>query len=72
MKLIPVGVDIAKNVMQVHFVNTDTGEIFNKALKRDKFLEFSLTVLPALLVWRRVGALITGQGNSCASVIRAN
>lgn len=27
MKLMPVGVDIAKNVMQVHFVNTDTGQI---------------------------------------------
>lgn len=49
MKLIPVGVDIAKNVMQVHFVNTDTEEIFNKALKRDKFLEFSLTVPPCLI-----------------------
>ena len=49
MKLMPVGVDIAKNVMQVHFVNTDTGEIFNKALKRDKFLEFFTNRSPCLI-----------------------
>lgn len=49
MKLMPVGVDIAKNVMQVHFVNTDTGEIFNKALKRDKFLEFFINRPPCLI-----------------------
>lgn len=49
MKLMPVGVDIAKNVMQVHFVNTDTGEIYNKALKRDKFLEFFINRSPCLI-----------------------
>lgn len=32
MKPMPVGVDIAKNVMQVHFVDTDTGEVINKAV----------------------------------------
>ena len=47
MKLMPVGVDIAKNVMQVHFVNTDTGEIFNKAIKRAKFIEFFTNRSPA-------------------------
>lgn len=49
MKLIPVGVDIAKNVMQVHFINTDTGEIFNKAIRRDKFLEFFTNRSPCLV-----------------------
>ncbi|NIG21208.1 IS110 family transposase [Pantoea sp. Al-1710] len=49
MKLIPVGVDIAKNVMQVHFINTDTGEIFNKAIRRDKFLEFFTNRSPCLI-----------------------
>ncbi|WP_345830974.1 IS110 family transposase (plasmid) [Pantoea sp. BRR-3P] len=49
MKFIPVGVDIAKNVMQVHFVNTDTGEIFNKAIRRDKFLEFFTNRSPCLI-----------------------
>ncbi|KVS36309.1 transposase [Burkholderia vietnamiensis] len=40
MKPIPVGVDIAKSVIQVHFVDEETGEIVNKAIKRAKFLEF--------------------------------
>jgi transposase len=35
-----VGVDIAKNVMQVHRVNPDTGEIVNRAIKRTAFLEY--------------------------------
>lgn len=35
-----VGVDIAKSVFQVHYVDHKTGEIVNKPLKRAKFLEF--------------------------------
>jgi transposase len=35
-----VGVDIAKNVFQVHYVDQATGEIVNKSIKRAKFLEF--------------------------------
>ena len=35
-----VGVDIAKSVFQVHYVDQDTGEIVNKPIKRAKFLEF--------------------------------
>jgi transposase len=49
MKPMPVGIDIAKNVMQVHFVNTDTGEIFNKAIKRAKFIEFFTNRSPCLI-----------------------
>ncbi len=30
MKYIPVGVDIAKHLMQVHFVDEHTGEIIDK------------------------------------------
>ncbi len=40
MKPMPVGVDIAKNVMQFHYVDTKTGEICNKAIRRVKFLAF--------------------------------
>ena len=39
MQVVPVGVDIAKNVFQIHYVDSDTGEIANKPLKRAKFLE---------------------------------
>jgi hypothetical protein len=40
MELTPVGIDIAKNVFQVHYVEETTGEIVNKPIKRAKFLEF--------------------------------
>jgi len=35
-----VGVDIAKNVFQLHYIDPATGEIVNKPIKRAKFLEF--------------------------------
>jgi len=36
-----VGVDIAKNVMQVHGVDPQTGEVVNKPIKRAAFLVLS-------------------------------
>ena len=35
----PVGIDIAKNVMQLHYVDQETGEIVNKPVKRAQLLE---------------------------------
>ncbi|RQS42157.1 IS110 family transposase [Burkholderia sp. Bp8986] len=49
MKLTPVGVDIAKNVIQVHWVDPDTGEIVNKAIKRGRFLEYFVNRSPCLV-----------------------
>jgi transposase len=40
MKPTPVGIDIAKLIFQVHYVDEETGEIVNKPIKRAKFLEF--------------------------------
>jgi transposase len=39
MNVTVVGVDIAKSVFQVHYVDQETGEIVNKPIKRAKFLE---------------------------------
>lgn len=39
MKYTTVGVDIAKSVFQLHWVDAGTGEIVNKQLKRARFLE---------------------------------
>lgn len=39
MNSIAVGVDIARQVFQVHYVDHETGEIVNKPIKRAKFLE---------------------------------
>jgi transposase len=39
MKHTAVGVDIAKRVFQLHWIEMETGEIVSKQLKREKFLE---------------------------------
>ncbi|SOE56881.1 Transposase [Caballeronia arationis] len=44
-----VGVDIAKNVMQVHWVDPETGEIVNKPVKRAAFLEYFANRQPCLI-----------------------
>ncbi|TCG02987.1 IS110 family transposase [Paraburkholderia steynii] len=44
-----VGVDIAKTVFQVHYVDQETGEIVNKPSKRAKFLEFFVNRAPCLI-----------------------
>ncbi len=40
MQPMPVGIDIAKHIIQVHYVDDQTGEVVNKPLKRDRFLAY--------------------------------
>jgi len=49
METNPIGVDIAKNIIQVHYVDEQTGEVVNTAIKRGKLLEFFAN-RPACLV----------------------
>lgn len=49
MKHTAIGVDIAKNVFQVHYVDMETGEIVNKPIKRANFLEFFAHRPPCLI-----------------------
>src|ERR1700761_1899144 len=49
MKLTPVGVDVAKNVFQVHWVDPETGEIISKQIKRAGFLEYFVNRGPFLI-----------------------
>ncbi|MGF6971940.1 transposase [Paraburkholderia sp. JPY465] len=49
MKLTPVGIDIAKRVFQVHYVDAETGEIVNRQIKRAKFLEHFVNRAPCLI-----------------------
>lgn len=44
-----VGVDIAKNVFQLHWVDQETGEIINKQIKRATFLEHFSNWAPCLI-----------------------
>lgn len=45
----PVGIDIAKSVFQVHYVDVETGEIVNKPIKRAGFLEHFANRAPCLI-----------------------
>ena len=49
MKYTTVGVDIAKNVFQLHWVDAGTGEIVNRQLKRAAFLEHFANREPCLI-----------------------
>ncbi|MGF6993010.1 transposase [Paraburkholderia sp. GAS32] len=49
MKPTPVGIDIAKSVFQVHYVDEETGEIVNGSIKRAKFLEYFANRTPCLI-----------------------
>lgn len=46
MKYTPVGVDIAKYLIQVHFINEYTGEVVDKQLRSKDFLTLSATGNP--------------------------
>ncbi|GAC1430881.1 MAG: IS110-like element ISPa11 family transposase [Burkholderiaceae bacterium] len=43
------GVDIAKNVFQLHWVEPETGEVMNRQIKRAKFLEHFANHTPCLI-----------------------
>ncbi|WP_186095306.1 IS110 family transposase [Burkholderia gladioli] len=49
MNPIPVGVDIGKNVFQIHYIAPGSGEIINKPLKRANFLEYFANLQPCLI-----------------------
>lgn len=49
MKLTPVGVDLAKNVFQLHYVDEETGEVMNKAIRRAQFLAHFANRTPCLI-----------------------
>jgi transposase len=49
MKFTTVGVDIAKSVMQLYYIDAETGEIVNKPVKRVAFLEHFANRSPCLI-----------------------
>ncbi|SAL29651.1 transposase [Caballeronia sordidicola] len=44
-----IGVDIAKSVFQVHWVDPHTGEVVDKPVKRDRFLDYFANRAPCLI-----------------------
>jgi transposase len=50
-----IGLDIAKNVFQLHVVDTETGEILRRQLKRAKVAEFFVNRQPSLVAMEACG-----------------
>jgi len=46
MDITTIGLDIAKNVFQIHGVDANGKTVLRKQLKRDKLLEFFANLLP--------------------------
>ena len=72
MKYIPVGVDIAKHLIQVHFIDENTGEVVDKQLRGRDFLEYFSNREPCLTgmetcggsqLWARELSKLTGCCN---------
>lgn len=40
MKYTPVGVDIAKHLIQLHFIDENSGEVIDKQIRRQGFFGF--------------------------------
>lgn len=64
--IVRVGLDLAKNVLQVHAFDAQGKVITNRAIQRSKFLAWC-TQLPAgcWSPWRLAAAHTTGAGNCC-------
>ncbi len=62
MKLIRVGVDLAKNVFQVHGVDRNEKAVWRRKLARESWIKVLLeTAAPSCEIgWRRAVVLITG------------
>ena len=56
MHATPVGIDIAKSVFQVHFIDLETGEIVNQQIKRERFLEYFANRAPCLIGMEACGS----------------
>ncbi len=56
MKVTIYGLDLAKRVMQLHWVDWDTGEIHRKQVKRGKLLEFFVNREPGIIAMEACGS----------------
>jgi transposase len=56
MNITTYATDIAKSVMQIHWVESSTGEIRRKKLSRPKFIEFFASMQPARIVMEACGS----------------
>ena len=63
MQVTTIGLDIAKNVFQVHGIDAAEKVVVRKQLRRRQVLEFSRRCLLALSAWKPAPRLIIGRVN---------
>lgn len=56
MKTRTFGLDLAKRVFQVHWVDMETGEIGRRQLRRDQLMTFFTNQTPALVAMEACGS----------------
>ncbi len=63
-EIITVGLDLAKNIFQVHGADGSGQPVLRKKLRRVRVLEFSTICRPALWQWKPVAGRISGAARS--------
>lgn len=56
MKITTIGIDLAKNVFQVHGVDEHGKAVFNKPLKREQMAAFFVNLPPCLIGMEACGS----------------
>jgi transposase len=67
MQVITIGIDLAKNVFQVHGVDANDKVVFNKPLRRSQVLPFFAKLGPCLIGMEACGLPIIGGASSRSS-----
>jgi transposase len=63
MQVTTIGLDIAKNVFQVHGIDADERVVVRKQLRRSQVIAFFAALTPCLSEWRRVPPRIIGRAS---------
>lgn len=70
MHVTTIGLDIAKNVIQLHGVDEAGQPVLRRKVRRDQLLAVLAALSRARSVSRRARRRITGRGSSKASAMR--
>ena len=70
MQITTIGLDIAKNVFQVHGIDANEKVVFNKQLRRSQVLAFFKRCRRASSAWKPVPRPIIGRASSRSSATR--
>lgn len=61
MKITRIGIDLAKQVFQLHGVDVNERVVLRRQLKRKEMVDFFKALRPATSAWRPAPALTTGH-----------